>query len=209
MPETEVPPLGLSSRISSAPGTDPNSQLFREVESLKELMTKDINAIRESIRVAHADLVRFPTELESKIYSLKELFDTKLQALKEVRATDHRAIREHFELIEKIRVEQKADTQLKVDDALKAVKESTAEQNKNFLAATTKSETSTTKQIDQQGQNTASITEGLNKEIGNLKERLTGIEQRSSGRGDVWGYIIGGVGLIIALVALADRFGSK
>lgn len=56
-------------------------QLWREVASLKELLTARIEAIEKSIEVAHEDLVRVPTDVQRQVGNLERLHDTKFDEL--------------------------------------------------------------------------------------------------------------------------------
>jgi len=71
-----------------------------------------------------------------------------------------------------------------VDAALQAAKEAVGEQNKSSALAIAKSETSTTKQIDQLVAQIASQTKNFDDKIGDVKERLTRIEGGAVGHKD-------------------------
>ena len=106
------------------------------------------------------------------------------------------------------------DSKVAVDAALQAAKEAVGEQNKSSALAIAKSEAGTTKQIDQIvvliNTTTKSLsdlltttTTSLNDKIEDMKSRLTTIEGRSKASGDVWGYVVGAIGVFIAMAALA------
>src|SRR5688500_7814819 len=104
------------------PNVDPSAlttqMVLREGASLKELLTSELEGVKEGIRVAHDDFTRVPTEVQKQVGNLKELTDLKVLNLER-----------QFEIIEKQRVEQKADTRTAIDDALKAAKELVVQQN--------------------------------------------------------------------------------
>lgn len=195
---------------------DPSSlttqQLWREIAALKELMLTHIMAMEQAIKVAHDDLTRFPTEVQKAITTLKDLHEEKFGSVtKEFTAIA--ALRdEKFAGVQKqfserdVRVEQTAkDTKTAVDAALAAQEKAVAKQNESFVAATNKSEAATTKQIDAQGSLITTATNALESKISDLKERLLLIEGRSGGRKDLWGYVAGGIMLIIAIITILIR----
>jgi hypothetical protein len=99
----------------------------------------------------------------------------------------------------------------------------TIEQNKSSTLAIGKSESATGKSIDELRINIASSTSNLSDKIADMKDRFTSmdsvasqrmagleasisqrlsaIEGRARGAGDVWGYIVGGIGVLLAIVS--------
>jgi hypothetical protein len=73
------------------------------------------------------------------------------------------------------------DSKVAVDAALQAAKEAVGEQNKSSALAIAKSESSTQKQIDQQGVLIATATAALNDKIVDMKGRLIRIEEGRAG----------------------------
>jgi hypothetical protein len=172
-----------------APSEMTKEQLWREIASLKELLTWRIEgldtktenraaAIEDSIKIAHDDLVRVPTEVQKQVGGLKELLFNKI---------DGRAllVDEKFTLMESARLEQKT----------------------NLLAAFTKSEQSFSKLIDQQGNLISTMSNGFNVQMDEIKKRLTTIEgiaigalgQRTEKRGTDT-FIIAMIGLVCAII---------
>jgi hypothetical protein len=177
------------------PSTLTTQQLWREIASLKELLLSHVDRIDTAVKVAHDDLVRVPTEVQKSVAALKELTWVRLDDLEEL-------VKQRFNLVETSRVEQKTDTATAVTAALNAAKEAVAEQNKSNTVAIAKSEASTTKLLDQLTILINTTASGLEGKINDVKDRLTTIEGRSSGRKDFWGYIIGGIGLIATLITV-------
>jgi cation transport regulator ChaB len=116
-----------------------------------------------------------------------------------------------------IRTEQTSrDSKVAVDAALQAAKEAVGEQNKSSALAIAKSEASTTKQIDQIGLIINSMAKNFDDKIDDMKTRLTTIEGMRIGgnyqiegtrserltQATVWGYVVGGFGVLIAVVTL-------
>lgn len=89
-----------------------------------------------------------------------------------------------------------------VDAALSAQKESVAEQNKSNALAIAKSEAAFTKQIDQIIQMIGANAKVTDDKFEDLKTRVTLTEGRSKGIGDGWGYLVGGIGLVVAVLTL-------
>jgi hypothetical protein len=81
-----------------------------------------------------------------------------------------------------------ADSKVAVDAALQAAEK-----------AGTKTEDSFTKQIDQIGVQIRAGTKSSDDKIDDVKQRLTAIESRANGHSDVWGYVVGAVGVMIGI----------
>jgi LPS O-antigen subunit length determinant protein (WzzB/FepE family) len=94
------------------------------------------------------------------------------------------------------------DSKVAVDAALQAAKEAVGEQNKSSALAIAKSETATTKQIDSITTLIQTNQKALDDKIADVKDRITGIEGRSGGMASIGGYLVGGLGLVIAFVTL-------
>jgi len=106
------------------------------------------------------------------------------------------------------------DSKVAVDAALQAAKEAVGEQNKSSALAIAKSEAATSKQIDQIGALIATLQNGMNDKIADLKDRLTTTDLRltandgrSKGLGDGWGYLVAVGGLVIGAAALVINLG--
>lgn len=97
------------------------------------------------------------------------------------------------------------DTKRAVDAALAAQENAVAKQNESFALATSKAELATTKQIDQSQLQIATVVRTVDDKVNDLKERLTRIEGMGAGRKDFYGWIIGGIGLLIAVLAYIRR----
>ncbi len=122
-------------------------QLWREIASLKELTFSRIGAVEDSIKVAHEDLVRVPTDVQKQVAGLKELLLNKIDD--RIKLVD-----EKFGLAESVRIEQK----------------------NNLITSITKSEQSFSKLTDQQSNLITSIQSGFNAQLDEIKKRLTTIE---------------------------------
>lgn len=107
-----------------------------------------------------------------------------------------------------------------VDAAFSAQKEAVGEQNKSNALAIAKSEAAFTKQIDQSIQmitanakvtddkfedvrNRLALTfKGAEDKIEDLRTRVTLTEGRSTGMANGWGYLVAGIGLLVAVLTL-------
>ncbi len=144
--------------------------------------------------------------LHREINSLRDLLETKLGALSDW-------VDKRFDWIEKnrteqkqdlvaSRLEQKQDSQDALRAALQAQKESVVEQNKSNAAAADKSEKAFTKQIDAIGELIRTTAKSTDDKVDDLKTRFTGTEGRHKGIGDSWGYLVGFIGIVAAIVAI-------
>src|SRR6185295_6299832 len=131
--------------------------LWREIESLKELVFARLDAIEQSITLSHDDMVRVPTEVQKAVGTLKELHAEKFMAIcDEMKARDYlrdeKIAHIHSLFAERdVRVAQSSmETKTAVEAALQSAKEAAAKQNETFAHSIAKSETATVKQIDQQ-----------------------------------------------------------
>jgi hypothetical protein len=105
-------------------------------------------------------------------------------------------------LIERQRVEQKADTQKAVDAALAAQKEAVREQTTASDLAIGKSENAMTKQVDQQGVTFATAIQGTERVLQDLKDRVTRIESVKQGSTDGRSALIAIVSVFVSVLSL-------
>jgi hypothetical protein len=130
--------------------------VWREVESLKELLQARVTAVEKGITVAHDDLVRVPTEVEEQVSNLKALLEQRIIGEASLRDEKFAGVQKQFD-----------GSKTAVDAALAAVKESN-----------NKTESTFTKQIDQTQTLLNANTKGLQGQIDDLKGRFnTGKEE--------------------------------
>ena len=150
-----------------------------------------------------------PTELTTKnlqreIQSLRELLETRIEAIADTMA-DRKAqfdttpdlIREHVthlrELVEEKFIgvgRQFAGNEVALNAALLAAKEAVKEQNTSNNTAIMKSEGATNRQIEQLGTLIKTTSDGLIDKIDDLKDRLTLIEGKGAGFQASWAIVI-------------------
>jgi hypothetical protein len=196
--------------------TDPSAlttqQLFREIGTAREIgetliyginqnITTRIDGMDKAIELLQTSTDRTPNMVSASIERLQELHEEKFESI----ATQF--------MERDTRTEQTSrDSKVAVDAALQAAKEAVGEQNKSNALAIAKSEATFTKQIDQIGVLISTMQKGIDDKIDDIKTRLQAIESRKLGEGetrrdmgDMMGYLIGGVGMIVAIVALFMR----
>lgn len=222
MAEAQTP-----ANVQAKAGHDPDPSVlttqasWREAAHAKELQDVKIGYIEKAIAVAHEDLVRFPTDIDKAVGTLRELHEQKLIHIKELYEEKISSIRElnieRFKGVESMRVEQKENAKENLALALSAAKEANAEQNKSNTLANQKMEEGFTKQIDSlketvndlkerfiksEGQNTGAGLPEQGKRITDLEINKGHVQGSGYGRREIWGYIAGAVGLIATLIAI-------
>lgn len=168
--------------------TDPSAlatqALWREVAHLKELVFIKLDGANKAADVSH--------------FGIDQRFADEARLRDEKFASIQTQFRERD-----VRVEQTArDTKVAVDAALQAAEKARTSSNDAFDKSISKSETATTKQIDQLAVQMNSSTSGLMIQITDVKERLTRIEGKGEGMNAGWGYLVGAVGLLGAVIAI-------
>ena len=189
-------PIGDPSQLT-------NQMVWREIESLKELLQTRLNGVEDGIKVAHEDLVRVPTDVQKAVEGVQDLFSTKIFYENKLVDLQIRNIENRFSWIEQVRVEQKRDTATAVDAALKAAKEAVTEQNNSNVLAINKSEQATSKQIDQLADLVNTGILNLNDKIGDVKDRVTRGEGTGMGKGQLAAMILGAAGFLFGLISTA------
>jgi phosphatidate phosphatase APP1 len=105
--------------------------------------------------------------LVESINRLKELMETKIEALDHVSEQRYYAVAKQLEFLEQQRKEQKSDTAAAVAQALAAQKD-----------AVSKSESSMTRQLEQLGSTLKAVEDGLRRDNEALKDRVGGVDTR-------------------------------
>lgn len=167
-------------RVLSTPNPDPtvltSAALYREVSTLRDLLTQRMDSLETSRdREASLSATRMDVlnrERTEQLAALRELLEEKIEALEKL-------VSQQFDLIERQRIEQKADTKTAVDAALQAQKEAVREQTTASALSIAKSETATTKQLEQQQVTTATAVGDLRRSIDELKERIGEVDRNA------------------------------
>lgn len=122
--------------------------------------------------------------LMREIEHLNKTFDQIFRARDEIRNDKFSYVEKQFALIERHREEQKLDTKAAVDAALIAQKEAVKEQTLASERAIAKSESATTKQLDQQASGFSTAISGVFNQLNDVKERMTRVESGKQGGTD-------------------------
>ena len=215
MPESS-PAIAAPTTVSR-PDPDPTTlttqALYREINQVQTLLHSEMEGLsgRLDARITSVDhgldrlrliIDREPELTNQLVNNLKSIHEEKLSSIQ-------------VQFIERdVRTEQTSrDSKVAVDAALQAAKEAVEKQNASSALAIAKSESATTKQIDTQGILITTATTSLNEridaasatmnsKIDDLKDRLNRMEGGQTGVHQVWGYIIGIAGTMVALIAL-------
>jgi len=157
-------------------------------EGGEEKLTTRIHAAEDTQRNFDAALIRLPIEVDRRIAQIQATIEEKFNT------ENQRFLGVATQFGERdVRVEQTAkDTKLAVDAALDAAEK-----------AVSKSELATTKQIDALGLTILTANAGLDKQLGDLKERVTRMESAGLGRSAAVVDQRAGAGESRAIIALA------
>jgi hypothetical protein len=199
MPEM---PVTTETKAIVVPYPDPTTlttqQLLREVSTSRELVESMITGghrnietrfmgMDKAIELVKSSTEMFPKQIESGIERLQQLHEEKFLS-----------IANQFNLRD-----------VAVAAALKAAQEAVFAQQVANDRANTKMETAFEKRIEALADLLVQVRDGLTDKIEDSKSRLTTMESRKEGEGgarkgmgDIFGYLLGGVGLLIALAAL-------
>jgi hypothetical protein len=166
-------------------------QLLREIATLKELLEARFEGIDKATELRQAHIDRIPGLVAEQVNHLQNIQDEKFRSIA-VQFTER-----------DIRTEQTSrDSKVAVDAALQAAKEAVGEQNKSSALAIAKSETGTTKQIDQIGVIINTTTTGLNDKIDDIKTRLTVIDGKAQGVGMSTGLMFSVISCVASFTAI-------
>ncbi len=107
---------------------------------------------------------------------LRELLETNVTGVSAVVEQKFQAVDRQFDLVERMRVEQKKDTKDAVDAALTAQKEAVKEQTTAFGLATAKSEMAMTEQLKQLNATFTAAIKGVTDLLNDTKDRISKVE---------------------------------
>jgi hypothetical protein len=183
---------------STVPVPDPTllttQQLTREIEGVRDLLQASNRSLREL--------------MESRLASI----DKQLELRETFREEKFKGIEKQFEERDKRAEQASLSNKQAVDAALDSAREIVTEQNRSSTTATTKSEATTLKQIEQLGIMLQTATKALDDKIGDLKDRMTRIEGRSEGNvesSDNTKWVVGAgiaiAGVIVSFALLFNR----
>jgi hypothetical protein len=155
-------------------------------------------------------------QLIREIGALRDLFTVELTAARELTDERFAAVQMQFRERDVRNEHAVASTKVSVDTALQAAKEAVGAQNLASAQAIAKAEAATTKQIDALATLISAQAKATDEKIDDVKSRITAIESQKIGvqeqRGvskDVFGYIVGAVGLLVGVLSVIGFVLSK
>jgi hypothetical protein len=194
----------LDEQVQRIPGF-----LDQHIDHLKELHGTRFEQAHESVARVHDVLNSRIEGMDKAIVLLQNIadrimgrVDEKIESLHNVHDEKFASIQTQFRERD-VRTEQSSkDSKVAVDAALQAAKEAVAEQNKSSALAIAKSETSTTKQIDQMGLQIQSGTNAMDGKVNDLKERVTRIEGMGEGKHASTAFMFSIVAALVSVLSL-------
>lgn len=166
-----------ASQTYNKPDPDPTilttENLTREIQHLKELTEEKLRTQEVRAKSIEGRLDHKYVETADAIQNLRDLHEEKFKGLDQL----GRQARE--------------DNQTRLDAAFKSANDTRD-----------KIEESLTKQIDALNNKTEAANKATNEKIDRLTSRLDTGEGKTKGAGDLWGYLVGLVGLAVAATAL-------
>jgi formate dehydrogenase maturation protein FdhE len=172
------------------PSTLTTQQLQRELLALREIIEARLDGNDIAVNLLRTTTDKLPSTIKMSFEQLKSLHEEKFSSIaKQFMERD-------------IRTEQTArDSKVAVDAALQAQKEAAGAQNESNAASISKSEAAFTKQIDQILVIVNTNTKATDEKIDDIKTRMSAYEGRRAGHGETWGYLVGGVSAMWAVMA--------
>jgi hypothetical protein len=137
-----------------------------------------------------------------EVSGLRELLELSIEDLKDILDEKFLRTEQQFDLVERQRVEQKKDTKDAVDAALTAQKEAVREQTAASERAIAKSEAATSKQLEQLSVTFNNEAASQRREMSEVKERVTSLEQQKVGATADRSGLYAGIGTVTTLVFL-------
>lgn len=141
-------------------------------------------------------------QLLREVANMKELIATLFAGVKEMTTEKFAAFETQLVLIERQRIEQKADTEKAVQAALSAAKEAVKEQTTASGLAIGKAETSTAEQLKQLNITIGTAVAGVNMSLNDVKERVVKMESVKQGGHDWSVMAISVAGLLFTIIAV-------
>ena len=176
------------------PTTLTTAALLREVGMLREIVAARLDGMDKAIELTQ----QYPTLLDKAIVSLTELVRSSVGTLKDLHGERFNAIAVQFAERD-VRLERTSqDRKDAIYAELQSQKDAVRLLNESNGQAIAKSEAAFAKQIDALEKSQQANAKAADDKISYLKDRLTAIESKSQGAGNLWALIVGGVFLLIA-----------
>lgn len=184
----------LDERLEARVGAE-----VKSTDLTRAIIETRLDGMDKAIRLLQDTADKFPARIDEKITALQAVHSEKFAALIDATDEKFRSIQTQFAERD-VRTEQAAGAvKIAVDAALQAQKEAAGEQNRSNTLAQTKSETATTKQIDQIGTLIQNNTKSFDDKINDVKDRVNRIEGSGEGGKAMWGYVAGAIALAASL----------
>jgi|ERR1035437_4520587 hypothetical protein len=191
METTKSCPIALETRPIPDPTTLTTQQLHQHTASVREVLESRIDAAEKVIDAIWSRIEKFDALVAKEIGHLKEVHGVKFDG-----------IQTQFAERDTRQEKTSESDRVALGAALNAAKEAVGEQNKSSASAIAKSEAATTKQIDQIGVMNLATNKSTDEKIEDLKTSMATIKGQAKGLNDGWGYIVGIIGVLLALGTL-------
>lgn len=229
----ELPPIMPTPRAAPSPRSrgpyeeiadmqrpDPTSlttsAILREVAMVERLIGTRLDGMDKALALAS----EYPTAIDKAVKELKELHEEKFQglttlleekfsSLSRLREEKFNAVQTQFVDRDKRREAEDTANKLAVSTALQTARDSFEQQNSSNAVAIGKSEAAYTKQIDQIILLLNTSVSALSDKIEDLRTRLTLAEGKTTGAGNLWGFLVGGIGLFLTISTLFFMFATR
>lgn len=181
---------------------------FREVmetrlEGTDKATILALDKVDEAIRDAHEQNQSLYDDLTRQLEAGSDLAKEKIERLREVHDQKFEGIDTRFQERDERSAQSAIDSRISLDAALAAAKEAVSEQNAANAKAIAKSEDATQKQIDSNKTLMDTSLKSLQDQIVVIRENQAERAGQSHGLNAGWGYLIGAIGLISAIISIA------
>lgn len=195
--------------VPSDPTALTTAQIDRAVQNLELRLNARLDAMDKARELADANLTRVPTAIDRAMTQLQQLLTSEIEKREQVSAERFARIDNQFLERDKRSEQLALASATAVSAALQAQKEAAAEQNRSAALAIAKSETATAEAIRQLQTLSQSESSATNEKIAALASRLDRGEGHTTGIGDSWGYLVGGLGMLVAIAGLAIALSNR
>lgn len=176
-------------------------QLDRAVDNILQLVDAKRQVLEEKLNALQAQFVEREARIDAISDHIAKAHEVALQDVRDAivaRAT----VQRHEEKFNAIQI-QFSEQKETLDRSLASAKEAAERRYTSDNLATAKSEAAFTKQIDQLGYLTQQTTKATDDKIDDLKARIQALEGIRKGGDQVFGWIIGAGGVIVAIITVA------
>lgn len=202
MSDPATPVVDSSSWNKQDPSPLATQQLLRATANLHDLfdakLSGEIQTLETRINAmdkALALVQDFPTEVDKAIARLKELHEEKFRSIEVILRE-----RKDFDISQKEDVKRAVEAAFNASNSVLNVQRSASE------LAIAKSENSMKEQLLQLSATATANNRLFESGISDLKIRMSDMESRAKGATALWGYILGGFGLLGVIFALLKGF---